>query len=72
MQVQDAIVKAIQYVRFIAFSCDGVTTINNGSWICVHAYMIDFWIRVLIYCFVLKGLWMGMALTISLKSSWLD
>jgi hypothetical protein len=30
MQVQDAIVKAIQYARFIAYSCDEVTTINNG------------------------------------------
>ncbi len=48
MQVQDTIVKAIQSARFIACSCDEVTTIDNGSWICVHAYMVDFWIRVLI------------------------
>jgi hypothetical protein len=68
MQVQDAIVKAIQYARFIAYSCDEVTTISIGSWICVHVYTVDSWTKVLIYCFVLKGLWMGMTLTISLKS----
>ncbi len=48
MQVQDTIVKAIQSARFIACPCDEVTTIDNGSWICVHAYMVDFLIRVLI------------------------
>ncbi len=41
MQVQDIIVKAIQSTRVIACSCDEVTTIDNGSWICVHAYMVD-------------------------------
>jgi hypothetical protein len=70
MQVQDATIKAIQYARFIAYSCDEVTTISNGSWIYVHAYMVDSWIKVHMYCFVLKGLWMGMTLTISLQSSW--
>jgi hypothetical protein len=40
MQVQDTIVKAIQLAKFIVYSCDEVTTIDNGSWICVHAYMV--------------------------------
>jgi hypothetical protein len=71
MQVQDTIVKAIQSIRFITCSYDEVTTIDNGSWICVHAYMFDSWIKVPIF-FVLKGLWMGLAPTISLKSSWLQ
>jgi hypothetical protein len=33
-------------------SCDEVTTIDNGWWICVHAYVIDCWTRVPIFvCF---------------------
>ncbi len=40
MQVQEAIVKAIQITQFIAMSCDEITTIDNGSWICIHAYVI--------------------------------
>ncbi len=48
MQIQNAIVKAIQSARFIAYPCDEVTTIDNDSWICVHAYMVDSWIKVLI------------------------
>jgi hypothetical protein len=27
-------------------SCDEVTTIDNGWWICVHAYVIDCWSKV--------------------------
>jgi len=46
MQVQDTIVKAIQSTRVRACSCDEVTTIDNGSWICVHAYMVDSLIKV--------------------------
>jgi hypothetical protein len=41
MQVQNTTIKAIQSARFIACSCDEITTIDNGSWICVHAYMVD-------------------------------
>jgi len=40
MQVQEAIVKAIQITQFIAMSCDEITTIDNGSWICIHTYVI--------------------------------
>jgi hypothetical protein len=40
IQVQEIIVKAIQIARFIAILCDEVTTINSGSWICIHAYVI--------------------------------
>jgi hypothetical protein len=42
MQVQDTTVKAIQSAIFITCSCDEVKTIDNGSWIYVHAYMVDF------------------------------
>jgi hypothetical protein len=42
MQVQNTIIKAIQFAKFIAYSCNKVTIIDNGSWICVHAYMVDY------------------------------
>jgi len=54
MQVQDAIFKAIKSTIFLTCSCDEVTTIDNGSWICVHAYMVDSWFRVLILLCVEK------------------
>ncbi len=33
-------------------SCDEVTTIDNGLWICVHAYVVNCWTKVLILVFV--------------------
>ncbi len=33
-------------------SCDKVTTIDNGLWICVHAYVVNCWTKVLILVFV--------------------
>jgi hypothetical protein len=40
IQIWEAIVKGIQIARFIAISCDAVTVINIGLWICIHAYVI--------------------------------
>jgi hypothetical protein len=40
MQVQEATIKAIQATYFIVVSCDEVTTIDNGFWICIHAYVV--------------------------------
>jgi hypothetical protein len=45
-QVESAIIKAIQSTQFITLSCDEVTTIDNGSWICVHVYVVDCWTKV--------------------------
>jgi hypothetical protein len=42
-QVQKATIQTIQFAQFLACSSDGVTTIDNGSWICVRAYMVDGW-----------------------------
>jgi hypothetical protein len=40
-------VKVIQSAQFIALFCDEVTTIDNGSWICmIHVYVVDGWIEV--------------------------
>jgi hypothetical protein len=46
IQVQEAIIKAIQITRFIVISCDEVTTIDYGSWICIHAYVVQFKVRI--------------------------
>ncbi len=46
IQVENAIVKAIQYVWFIVLSFVEFTTIDNGSSICVHVYVINCYIRV--------------------------
>jgi hypothetical protein len=40
IQVQEVIIKAIQIARFIAISCDEISTINSCSWICIHAYVV--------------------------------
>jgi hypothetical protein len=48
MQVQDAILKAIKYTRFLTCSCDEDITIDNGSRICVHVYIVDSWFKVFI------------------------
>jgi hypothetical protein len=37
-QVQKAIIQTIQFAQFLACTCDEAITIDNGSWICVHAY----------------------------------
>jgi len=27
-------------------SCDEITIIDNGSWICTHAYVVQLWVKV--------------------------
>jgi hypothetical protein len=46
MQVQESIVKAIQAAQFIAMSCNEITIVDNGSWICTHAYVVELWVKV--------------------------
>jgi hypothetical protein len=38
--------KAIQFFRFLPISRDEITTIDNGSWMCIHAYVLEFWVKV--------------------------
>jgi hypothetical protein len=43
--------KALETVgstKFISLSCDEVTSIDNGSWISIHCYVVQNWSRVLI------------------------
>ncbi len=45
MQVQEATLKAIQSTKFLAISCDELTTIDNGFWICIRVYVAESWVR---------------------------
>ncbi len=40
-QVQKPIIQTKQFAQFFACYCDEVTTIDYGSWIFVHAYVVD-------------------------------
>jgi len=40
-QVKKEIKNKISVVYFIAITCDDVTTMDNGSWICIHAYIVE-------------------------------
>jgi hypothetical protein len=45
MQVQEATLKAIQSTKFLAISCDELTTIDNGFWICIRVYVAESLVR---------------------------
>jgi hypothetical protein len=40
----------MQYI--LAYSCDEGRTIDNGFLICVHAYVVDGWIRISILIYI--------------------
>jgi hypothetical protein len=31
---------------YVAFMCDEVSTMDNGSWISIHAYVMQHWVKV--------------------------
>jgi hypothetical protein len=35
----------VQVVRFISFSFDEVTTLDQQSWVSIHAYVVENWLR---------------------------
>jgi len=45
-QIKEAIKKQIVDAHFVALTCDEVTTIDNESLICIHAYVVQNYIRV--------------------------
>jgi len=45
MQVQHATFEAIQSTKFLVNSCNEVTTIDNGFWICIHVYVVESWVK---------------------------
>ena len=38
--IKDATMVRVHVAPYIAFSCDEVTLVDNGSWLCVHGYYI--------------------------------
>lgn len=47
-QVIVAMKRKVKSSTFLALSCDEVTTANNGSWICIYAYIVDHYSRILL------------------------
>jgi len=45
-QVQQAVKKKINSAHFISITCDEVTTVDNGSWLCIHGYIVENYVRV--------------------------
>jgi hypothetical protein len=35
----------VQVARFISFSYDEVTTLDQQSWVSIHAYVVENWLR---------------------------
>jgi hypothetical protein len=45
-QVEAKAVETVKSSRFISLSSDEVTSIDNGSWISIHCYIVQNWSRV--------------------------
>jgi hypothetical protein len=45
-ELQLTMKKLVQEARYIAVTVDEVTTVDNGSWLSVHCYVVKDWIRI--------------------------
>ena len=45
-ELKIAIPKVFVATNYVALTCDKVTTIDNGPWISIHAYVVQNWSRV--------------------------
>ena len=45
-ELQLTMKKLVQEARYIAVMVDEVTTVDNGSWLSVHCYVVKNWIRI--------------------------
>jgi len=45
-QVKQVVKKKINAAHFIAITCDEVTTVDNGSWLCFHGYIVENYVRM--------------------------
>jgi hypothetical protein len=45
-EVQSAIKSKVSSAQFFAITCDETTSVDNGSWLSVHAYVCEDWTRV--------------------------
>ncbi len=41
-----AILAIISIVNYVALTCDEVNTMDNGSWISIHTYIMQNWVKV--------------------------
>ncbi|KAG0595345.1 hypothetical protein M758_UG159300 [Ceratodon purpureus] len=46
LQVKAGILKEVSSASYIALSADETSTLDNGSWISIHAYVVKDWVRV--------------------------
>jgi len=46
VQVTKVIMVIISIANYVAFTCDEVNTMDNGSWISIHTYMMLNWVKV--------------------------
>ena len=44
--MRTAISRVLVGANYVALTCDEVNTIDNGSWISIHAYVVQNWSRV--------------------------
>jgi len=45
-QVKEVVKKKIYAAHFVALTCDEVTSMDNGSWICIHVYVVENFTRI--------------------------
>jgi hypothetical protein len=45
-EVRIAISRVLVGANYVALTCDEVSTIDNGSWISIHAYVVQNWSRI--------------------------
>ncbi len=46
LQVKESIKKKTSLAPFIAITCDEATSMDNGSWLCIHAYIVENFVRI--------------------------
>ena len=45
-QVKLTISRNISNTMFVSLTCNEVTTIYNSSWICIHSYIVENYVRI--------------------------
>lgn len=45
-EIKDAVKQEIGSANYVAMTADEVTTVDNSSWISIHAYVVKDWVRV--------------------------
>jgi hypothetical protein len=54
-QVEAKTLETVRSSRFISLSCDEVTSIDNGSWISIHCYVVQNLLQVILNAVRHKG-----------------